>query len=261
MKSILDNLKSGNFASIKNTLSNAMQGNNQQASGDAPSVTNNISSGLGNMGGLGGLLGAGALGGLLGTLISGGSAKKIAKGALVMGGSAAAGAMAWNFYKKWAQPSNQEGNAQSKPSTNQPAQASQGQAVPAQEQVPPVDNDTSMILLEAMVFAARADGHIDENEKQNINNVVTQIFPNQDTHQLIDSLIHKPIDPNSLAARIKSPEEAYDVYRLSCMILEIDHFMERSYLDGLAAALNISNLKKQELEKEVINVKSQLTQA
>ena len=49
-----------------------------------------------------------------------------------------------------------------------------------------------------------------------------------------------------------------DLYRLSCMIVDIDHFMERSYLDALAAALKISEARKGQLEEEARQAKAQL---
>ena len=88
MKNILDalngngGLKAG-LGNMGDTLKNTLQ---------------NV--GAGSPGGIGGLLGSAALGGLLGALFTGKSAQKIAKGALVVGGTAAAGALAWNFYKK-----------------------------------------------------------------------------------------------------------------------------------------------------------------
>ena len=61
---------------------------------------NQISNGLGGLGGLGGLLGSAALGGLFGALMSGKTARKVAQGALMAGGTAAVGALAWKFYQK-----------------------------------------------------------------------------------------------------------------------------------------------------------------
>lgn len=42
------------------------------------------------------------------------------------------------------------------------------------------------------------------------------------------------------------------------MIVDIDHFMERSYLDALAAALKISEVRKGQLEEEARQAKAQL---
>ena len=82
--------------------------------------------------------------------------------------------------------------------------------------------------------------------------------PGQDTNALLGQLLNAPIDPAALAAEIRSAEQGEDLYRLSCMIVDIDHFMERSYLDALAAALKISEARKGQLEEEARQAKAQL---
>lgn len=275
MKNIFDTLTSGLQGSVGDKISTAMGKSNLGSSlgttlggvgekisgalggqGGASDMPNLGNLG-GSLGGLGGLLGAGALGGLLGTLMSGKTTKTLAKGALVVGGTAAVGALAWNFYQKWAQNA---GNAQNT-SQNQAAPipaAPQGWSAKLNPEVaalPPADSK-ALLLLEAMVFAARADGHIDANEQQHIHNAVASMFPGQDMAELMDTLLNKPLDPAALAAQIQSPDEAHDLYRLSCMIVDVDHFMERSYLDGLAAALHIPAELKVQLEQEVLQAKS-----
>ncbi len=235
MKNIFDVVKSGNLGDISNSLGSAL--------GGGATAVKNATSG---MGGVGGLLGATAVGGLMGALFSGKKAKKVAKSAVVIGGTAAAGALAWTFYQKWAQGKNEAPQAQQA----QPQQVQQAPTQPAAQTLP--QDTTAVILLEAMVFAARADGHIDDEEKQNIHNATEALFPGQQVVTMLDDLLQKPIDPNSLAAKVQNKEEAYDLYRLSCAIIDIDSFMERSYLDGLAKALNISDTEKNSLEQEAL---------
>lgn len=268
MKNIFDTLTSGLQGSVGDKISSAMGQNNLGSSLGTTlgGVSEKISSALGgqggapnmpNLGGLGGLLGAGALGGLLGTLMSGKTAKSVAKGALVVGGTAAVGALAWNFYQKWAQNANNAPNASQAAPQQQPA-APNGWSAKLNPEVPalPPADSKALLLLEAMVFAARADGHIDATEQQHIHNAVASMFPGQDMAELMDTLLNKPLDPAALAAQIQTPDEAHDLYRLSCMIVDVDHFMERSYLDGLAAALHIPAERKAQLEQEVLQAKA-----
>lgn len=222
MKNILDSLNSNNglkagLGSVGDTLKSTLQ-----------------NMGAGNGGGIGGLLGSAALGGLLGALFTGKKTKKIAQGALMIGGTAAAGALAWNFYKKWTQGKESSGAA----------------AVPAPQAALAPAEETALLLLEAMVFAARADGHIDDTEKARIQSTAASLFPGQSVPQLLEALMNAPIDPGDLAARVRDPEEGRDLYRLSCAVVDVDNFMERSYLDGLAQALGISADERGRLEKE-----------
>lgn len=255
-------LNNSGLGGMGGKLSGAMNNAGLGAMGEKLSGALGGQSGLPNLGGLGGLLGAGALGGLLGTLMSGKTAKSVAKGALVVGGTAAVGALAWNFYQKWSQ--NAAANPQqpqSAPQATAPVNPSGWSAKlnPLPEQspaaLPPADTK-ALLLLEAMVFAARADGHIDAKEQEHIHNAVAAMFPGQNMTALMDTLLVKPLDPSLLAAQISTQDEAHDLYRLSCMIVDVDHFMERSYLDGLAAALGLSTENKVTLEQEVLQAKA-----
>jgi len=214
------------------------------ALGNLQGMANSSLSSLGKSasGGLGGLLGAGALGALLGTVLP----KNVLKSAALVG----AGAVAWNFYKKWAQKKNAQSDAAVEDFTN-----TQPKAIAEFH-----EDTTAMLLLRAMVFAAKADGHIDSSEQERITKVVQEMFPGQDTSQLLSGLMNEPLEPASLAAQVQSFEQGEDVYRLSCLIVNIDHFMERSYLDQLAQALGIQASRKAELEMEADEAREKLAQ-
>lgn len=235
---------------------NAGQGNNPMP-GNAASA-----GGLGDLfgslkdsipGGVGGLLGAGALGGILGTLMSGKTARKVAEGALVVGGTAAAATLAWKFYQKWqggsapaaAQPQVQQGGQQ----FGQPA---------GQQSLSAAADPTAMLVLTAMVYAARADGYMDPDEQSNVHSMMAQLFPGTDMAVQMDSLMRCPVDPHALARQVNGPEQARDVYRLSCMVIVADQAMERAYLETLAQAMGIDATEKVRLEGEVDAMRRQM---
>lgn len=186
-------------------------------------------------GGLGGLLGAGALGALLGMVASRSVLEKVA----LVG----AGAVIGNFYQKWSRNSAQQSSAQG----NAPQNA---EAVRA--------DDTAMLMLRTMVYAARADGHIDEAERERIRALTEQLFPGRDVSPLMNDLMSEPIHPDLLAVGVQTPEQGEDLYRLSCFIVDIDHFMEKSYLEALAAALHIPAERRTVLEQEAVQAKRKL---
>ncbi len=278
MKNIFDAVKGGNFTEISKELNTALGGKldsviksaNTHSSGSNVQLTNSNT-----FGGVGGILGATAVGGVLGALFGGKKMKKMAKNAALVGGTAAAGALAWKFYQQWsnnkqntagqasggfAQPqqstqSHSFGDAQ--PSTQMTTQSSIPTAGYAPVAAPDlaIEDSAGLVLLEAMVFAARADGHIDEEEQAYIRNAVESLFPDKEMALVLNDLLQKPIDPQSLAAKVTSPEEAADLYRLSCAAINIDSFMERSYLDGLAHALHIDEVRKNTLEQEALAVR------
>lgn len=196
-------------------------------------------------GGVGGLLGAGALGALLGSFVS----KSVLKDAALVG----AGAVAWNFYQKWSRSRNSQPVEGQVVAREVPA-PSAGAAVSS----PAALDATAMLMLRAMVYTARADGHIDATEQGRILKLVEQLCPGRDMSAVMNGLMSEPIDPARLATEVRSSEQAEDLCRLSCLIVDVDHFMERSYLDGLAGALHLSQDRKAMLEQEVAQARQQL---
>lgn len=208
------------------------------------STLDTLSSKAGNMastlssqtpGGVGGLLGAGALGALLGSFVS----KSVLKDAALVG----AGAVIWNFYQKWSAGSGTPAQAPA-------ASAGKDDAV--------MNDRTAMLMLRAMVYAARADGHIDAAEQGRILKLVEQLFPGKDMTAVMNGLMAEPINPDVLVREICAPEQGEDIYRLSCFIVDVDHFMEKSYLEALASALHITPERKGALELEAVQAKQKL---
>ena len=191
-------------------------------------VSNNLPKNTGT------LLGVGSLVALLGAVLP----KDVVKTAAVVG----AGAIAWNFYKKW--------------STNKEQQAAEIPA--AQEALPPAEDPAAMLMLRAMVYAARADGHIDAAEQERIGKLTQQFLPGRNSQAIVDELVREPLNLDLLASQMQSQEQREDLYRLSCLVLDIDHFMERGYLDALAGALAIDKERQAFLEKEAEDAKAQL---
>lgn len=212
--------------------------------------------------GTGGMLGAGALGGILGALMSGGNfgktARNLGQGVLLAGGTAAAASLAWKYYQKWSQAQGKEnttaeaGTTASVPSGAWPtalSTESQPQTTLSAQKDP-----VAQRILQAMVFAARADGHIDDKERQAIEHAMNQMFPGTDVASNISQWMDSPLDTDVLARQVTSPEEAQDLYRLSRMVITVDHSMERAYLDTLAKSLNISSDQQQRLDAEVLSL-------
>ncbi len=293
MKNIFDAVKGANFNEVSKGLNSALGGKldtvMQNAGslmgqkGAAPSQGGSVGAPSGqssfntaSLGGVGGLLGATAVGGVLGALFGGKkSAKKMAKNAVLVGGTAAAGALAWKFYQKWAEGKNGQnvGTAYQGGQTSsvgqfgdappvQATQATQSASQQAARTTPSmgIEDTTALLLLEAMVFAARADGHIDAEEQAYIQNAVESLFPDKEMATVLQELLTKPIDPHSLANKVQNAEEAADLYRLSCAAINVDSFMERSYLDGLAKALQLSEGQKSTLENEAAAVRESMGQ-
>ncbi|MTD25657.1 tellurite resistance TerB family protein [Erwinia sorbitola] len=193
--------------------------------------------------GLSKMLAPGALGGLAGLLIASKSSRnllmKYGKNAVIIGGGAAAGALLWNKYKQRVSETHQD-------------QPEFGQ------QSSPVDRRAER-LIEALVFAAKSDGHIDSEERKAIDEHIRQSGLGAQGEQLVQRAIDSPLDPQKLAIDVKNEEEALEVYFLSNLVIDVDHFMERSYLQALGDALKIPLDVRQSIETDIRAEKQKIT--
>lgn len=195
------------------------------------------------------LLLPGALGGLAGLLVASKSSRKLlakyGTGALLVGGGAVAGSVLWNKYQQKMRDSALQASAD---------------VAPAQAPSPaPAELDArSERLIMALVFAAKSDGHIDERERANIEEQLRAANVDVQARVLIDRTLAQPLDPQSLAQGISSEQEALEVYYISCAVIDIDHFMERSYLNALGDALKIPQDVREGIEQDIREQKQTL---
>ncbi|MFG3825215.1 DUF533 domain-containing protein, partial [Escherichia coli] len=76
---------------------------------------------------------------------------------------------------------------------------------------------------------------------------------------LIEQAIEQPLDPERLAKGNRNEEEALEIYFLSCAAIDIDHFMERSYLNALGDALKIPQDVREGIEHDLQQQKNALS--
>lgn len=192
--------------------------------------------------GLNKLLVPGALGGLAGLLVANKSSRKLltkyGTGALLVGGVAVAGSVLWNKYKDKVRAAHQ----------GEPQFGSQST---------PLDVRTERLIL-ALVFAAKSDGHIDAKERAAIEHQLRESGVEEQGRVFIEKAIEQPLDPQRLAQGIRNEEEALEIYFLSCAAIDIDHFMERSYLNALGDALKIPQEVRDGIEQDLQQQKQAL---
>ncbi|EAZ4733047.1 tellurite resistance TerB family protein [Salmonella enterica] len=192
--------------------------------------------------GLNKLLVPGALGGLAGLLVANKSSRKLltkyGAGALLVGGGAVAGSVLWNKYKDKVRAAHQ----------GEPQFGSQST---------PLDIRIERLIL-ALVFAAKSDGHIDAKERAAIEHQLRESGVEEQGRVFIEKAIEQPLDPQRLAQDVRNEEEALEIYFLSCAAIDIDHFMERSYLNALGDALKIPQDVRDGIEQDLQQQKQAL---
>jgi uncharacterized membrane protein YebE (DUF533 family) len=96
-----------------------------------------------------------------------------------------------------------------------------------------------MLMLRAMITAADADGHIDENERQRIYLQVDNFdLSNEDKASLFDELRH-PLSLQELVKAVPNSETAIEVYAASLLAIDEQQAASQDYLNRLAASMLI----------------------
>lgn len=182
--------------------------------------------------GPGGLATGALAGGLAGLLLGGKKPKKLAKSALKVGGAALVGGLAYKAWRDWKA---------SKPP---------GQTAPAEVDMPPAgtpflpataaeEHDLSQALMRAMIAAAKADGHVSDEERQRIDAQLEALQIDAEQRAFIDTELAKPLDVDAVAAGAKCPEQAAEIYTASLLAIDPNGAAERGYLAMLAARLKL----------------------
>jgi len=184
------------------------------------------------------LLGGGAMGMLVGSK----RGRSMGGKALKYGAIAGVGLLAW---KAWQS---------SQAAKNGNAQQNTAQSAPEGERVEVLSGEyqerRSLELLQAMIMAARADGHIDEQEQALITEQIDALGADQEMHNWVEQQLKAPLDAQALAREADSPQAAREMYLISVAVTDDQNPMERAWLDQLASALNLPKEMTDELERQ-----------
>jgi uncharacterized membrane protein YebE (DUF533 family) len=182
------------------------------------------------------LLGGGALGVMMGSK----RGRSMGGSALKYGALAGVGVLAWKAYQNYQ--TNNQGGEQAAVQQGQPLEQLQGKA---QEQ-------RGLEILQAMIMAARADGHIDANERAMLTQEIEKLGADDELHSWIQTQFEAPLDANELASKADSPQASREIYIVSAAMIDEQNPMERAWLDQLAQALKLDAGLASELERQVV---------
>jgi uncharacterized membrane protein YebE (DUF533 family) len=180
--------------------------------------------------------GGAAMGGVLGLLLGGKKMRKMAGGALGYGGAAVLGALALKAYQNYQQGKSVQAPA-AFPENDLLAQVTPSNlphALPAADGSP-----FELLLMRAMVGAAKADGHIDAQEQQHVFEQVERLGLDAETKAAVFDLLAKPLDISSLDASVGNEAQRAEIYLAARLATDGSHAGERAYLDALAARLQL----------------------
>ncbi|MBP2237430.1 uncharacterized membrane protein YebE (DUF533 family) [Sinorhizobium kostiense] len=188
-----------------------------------------------------------ATGAIAAVLLGSKSGRKLAGNAAVLGGLAAIAGLGYQAYKKY-----QAGQAPAaEPATSAPAQlpappANSGFAAPEA-----MSDDFALVLVRAMIAAARADGHIDESERRHIMDKLAVSGLSADATAFLETELANPTDLDAIIAAGKTEEERVEIYTASRLAIEPESRAERGYLDLLAGRLGLADALVDHIEATV----------
>ncbi len=169
-------------------------------------------------------------GGLLGVLLSGNARRLIGTGVQV-GGMAMIGGLAYKAWEDWMAGKSADAG---------------GDVVAAPDGTAfnPIDADKAdnlaARLLQAMVSAAKADGHVTVAERGRIDAQLGALGLGAAATAMITAELDAPVDAGRIAALAEQPEDGVQLYAASLLVVDPNGTAEATYLASLAGKLGLA---------------------
>jgi uncharacterized membrane protein YebE (DUF533 family) len=112
-----------------------------------------------------------------------------------------------------------------------------------------MEDQRALLLIRAMIVAANADGEISPEERQGILRKLDEAGAGPDERRLVERELATPMSTDALLREVRDEQTAEQVYLASALAIEPDTEAERSYLQYLAARLNLDPQRAQELHR------------
>ena len=130
--------------------------------------------------------------------------------------------------------------------TSQPAQSGRDDgAFPALA----MEDQQALLLIRAMITAANADGVISPDERQSVLSALNEAGAGPGERRMVEHELDHPQPVDTLLQQVRDPETAEQVYMASVMAVGEQSEAERSYLQYLAARLNIDPRRVQQIHR------------
>jgi uncharacterized membrane protein YebE (DUF533 family) len=187
--------------------------------------------------------GGGGIGDIIGGIFGGGQSGGSAGGG--QGGSLA-DKLGGMFGQRRQEPAPEAQQGYGRP----PSQIPSGGVEPASA-YPDVamDDNRALLLIRAMIAAANADGEISAQERQGIMAKLDEAGAGPDERAVVERELASPMTMDALVREVRDPETAEQVYLASALAIEPDTQAEKSYLQYLAARLNLDPQRAEQLHQ------------
>ncbi|MDP3895061.1 MAG: tellurite resistance TerB family protein [Mesorhizobium sp.] len=197
-----------------------------------------------------------ATGTILAVLLGTGSGRAITGTALRAGGLAAIAGLAYKAYQNY-QNGGQPVEAGA-PQSDQPELLPPPPDTPFDPaQAPQGESEFALTLVRAMISAARADGHIDEEERARIGDRLSLAGIASEEGAFLAAELAQPVDIDQLVASAQTDAQRVELYTASRLAIEPESRAERGYLDMLAGRLKLPDALVDHVEATVAAAKAE----
>lgn len=194
-----------------------------------------------------------AAGAIAAVLLGTGAGREVTGAAVKLGGLAAIGGLAYKAYQNY-----KSGNAPAEA----PAAAEPELLPPPKDtafhpsQAPQGEDEFTLTLIRAMISAAKADGHVDDDERRKIAGKLSLAGIGPDAEKFLMAELERPLDLDALVASAHTDAQKLELYTASRLTIDPDTRAERGYLDLLAGRLGLPDALIDHVEATVSAAKA-----
>ncbi|MEQ8448911.1 MAG: tellurite resistance TerB family protein [Nitratireductor sp.] len=193
-----------------------------------------------------------ATGALVAVLLGTGTGRAVTGAALKVGGLAAVAGLAYKAYQNYrAGDAPGSDPAAAEPELLPPPSDSEFRP----ETAPQGETEFALTLVRAMIAAARADGHINDEERGRIADRLTLSGIGAEAESFLVSELERPVDLDALVAEARTEAQRVELYTASRLAIEPHTRAERGYLDMLAGRLKLPDALVDHIEATVASAK------
>lgn len=196
-----------------------------------------------------------AAGAIAAVLLGTGTGRQLTGSVLKLGGMAAIAGLGYQAYKNW------QAGKEPAPADASTAATAQTELLPPPSgsdfhmEAPANDADFATMLVRAMIAAARADGHIDDVEREAILGKVKLAGFGADAQAFLEAELVNPVDIDAIVAAAGTESQRVELYTASRIAIDPDTRAERGYLDLLAGRLGLADALVDHIEATVASAK------
>lgn len=188
-----------------------------------------------------------ATGALVAVLLGTGAGRKVTGSAVKLGGLAAIAGLAYKAFQSYQNGAKPDSRTTGEPellpppadTSFHPAQAPQG------------EHEFALALVRTMIAAAKADGHIDEQERARIAQKLGEAELGSAAESFLIDELSRPTDLDALVAAAHTDAQKMELYTAARLTIEPDARAERGFLDMLAGRLKLPDTLIDHIEATV----------